>query len=298
MVNLLAEMFKRSRKKKSILFALQKELNDAQKILQRFHKIKWLSRFQAISTLYDSLEPILVFLRNYLRSKDEVTSSLLYFKLRTFKYIYILYFLVDLLHSLAILFKVFQFKYVDVTTIGSLIRTMIESIRMLCVAKSIDLNQDTFNASVGYHVIPQYGRPSGYLQRLSSEIRGAKFHSVDMIRDPNGADLEEALNFQKSYAKAICKCLEARFSDNGIVLAFKIINPSNMPSKRLGLNSWGITNLEVLLNHYVVEKQIGGKTLPSLINSNECKREFFNFNLQGTLDWGDKTFKDIWSIII
>ena len=118
-----------------------------------------------------------------------------------------------------------------------------------------------------------------------------------MIRDPNGIDLEEALNFQKSYAEAVCKCLEARFSDNGIISAFKILNPSNMPSKRVGLNSWGVADLEVLLNHYAMEKEIGGKTLPPLVNSDECRREFFNFKLQGTLDWSDKTFKDVWSMI-
>ena len=91
--------------------------------------------------------------------------------------------------------------------------------------------------------------------------------------------------------------MEARFSDNGIISAFKILNPSNMPSKRIGLNSWGVADLEVLLNHYTVEKEIGGKTLPPLVNSNECRREFFNFKLQGTLDWSDKTFKDVWSMI-
>ena len=138
--------------------------------------------------LCDSLELVLIFLRDYLRSKDEVTTPLLYFKLRTFKYIYVLYFLADLLHNLSILSKVFQYKYVDVTTIGSLIRTQIESIHMLYVVDSTNLNQDTFNANVGYYVIPQYGPPGGYLQRLSSEIRGSRFHYVDMIRDPNGID--------------------------------------------------------------------------------------------------------------
>ena len=108
MVNLLVEMFKRSGKKKSILTTLQKELNDAQKSLQRFHKIRWLFRYQAICTLCDSLESVLVFFRDYPRSKDEVTTPLLYFKLRTFKYIYVLYFLVDLLHSLSLLSMVFS----------------------------------------------------------------------------------------------------------------------------------------------------------------------------------------------
>ena len=116
----------------------------------------------------------MIFLYNYPISKDKVTTPFLYFNLRTFKYIYILHFLADLLHNLAILFKVFQYKYVDVTTIRSLIRTQIESVCMLYMVESIDLNQDTFNVNIGYHIIPQYGAPSGYLQRLSSEIRGAK----------------------------------------------------------------------------------------------------------------------------
>ena len=245
----------------------------------------------------DSLESVLVFLKDYLKSEDEMTTPLLYFKLRTFKYIYVLYFLIELLHSLSFLSKVFQYKYVDVTTIGSLIRTQIESICMLYVIDCTNLNQDTFNIDVGYHIIPQYGPPSGYLQRLSSEIRGSRFHSVDMIRDPNGNDLEEALNFQNSYAEAICKCLEAEFSNNDIISAFKILNPFNMPSKRVGLNSWDVVDLKVLLTHNAVEKEIGGKTLHPLINSDECRREFFNFKLQRTLDWNDKTFKDVWSMI-
>ena len=46
-----------------------------------------------------------------------------------------------------------------------------------------------------------------------------------------------------------------------------------------------------------MEKEIGGKTLPPLVNLDECKREFFNFKLQGTLDWSNKIFKDVWSMI-
>ena len=70
-----------------------------------------------------------------------------------------------------------------------------------------------------------------------------------------------------------------------------------MSSKRVDLNSWGVAYLEVLLSYYAVEKKIGGKTLFLLVNPNECRREFFNFKLQGTLDWSDKTFKNVWSMI-
>ena len=44
MLNTLADLFKKSSKKKLALQALQNELNDSQKSLKRYHKICWLSR--------------------------------------------------------------------------------------------------------------------------------------------------------------------------------------------------------------------------------------------------------------
>ena len=148
-----------------------------------FHKIRWLSRSEAISTLCDSLHLHLIFFRDVPKEKCDGTIPLLYEKLRSFKFSYILYFLADLLHGLSILCKKFQCKYGDVTILGSIVRTEIESIRMLYIMENIVLNECTFNENTCYHVISSFARPNGYLMRLSSEIRGAKFHFVDMIRD-------------------------------------------------------------------------------------------------------------------
>jgi hypothetical protein len=88
---------------------------------------------------------------------------------------------------------------------------------MCFVINSCDFNQYTFNSPSGFPILPQFGPLCGYLQRLSSEIRGSKFHSIDLIRDPLGRDLESALDFQKTYSKAVCSTLEARFVDNDII---------------------------------------------------------------------------------
>ena len=69
LVNSLAAYFKNFGKKKCALNRIQKELNDAQKTMKIFHKIRWFSRFQAISTLYDSLESVLVYFRDVPREK-------------------------------------------------------------------------------------------------------------------------------------------------------------------------------------------------------------------------------------
>ena len=91
---------------------------DSKKTIKRYHKIRWLSRWLAISSLYDSLEFVLIFFQD---DSDVVTKSVLK-KLGQFKYIYIMYFLANILHSLAMLSKVFQLKFVNVTTVGSIVR--------------------------------------------------------------------------------------------------------------------------------------------------------------------------------
>jgi hypothetical protein len=48
---------------------------------------------------------------------------------------------------------------------------------------------------------------------------------------------------------------------------------------------------------YGIEREIGGRKIPPLVNSSAIKREFFVFKLQATMDWLDKSFKDVWSMI-
>ena len=84
-------------------------------------------------------------------------------KVSQFKYIYILYFLADILGCLAMLSKLFQLKFVDVKTIGSIVRSKIAQSRMLFVFKSTDLNAATFNEEIGYYILPEYGLHGDYL---------------------------------------------------------------------------------------------------------------------------------------
>jgi hypothetical protein len=105
-----------------------------------------------------------------------------------------------------------------------------------------------------------------------------------MVRDASGADLEAALNFQKLYAEAVCVALDARFDDNDVIDCFKIFNPIHMPQRQIGLASWGVVQLELLLQQYGVHKYKGGVIIPPLVDSATCKQEFFAFKLQGSTE--------------
>jgi hypothetical protein len=72
---------------------------------------------------------------------------------------------------------------VDITTIGSVVKSDIAQIRMLFIQKTTNLNSEIFNEQTRYHILPKFGPQGGYLMRLLNEIRGGKFHEVEMIRD-------------------------------------------------------------------------------------------------------------------
>lgn len=57
-----------------------------------------------------------------------------------------------------------------------------------------------------------------------------------------------------------------------------------MPSRSVGLALRGVTHLELLFKYYEVQKYIGRNCLPSLENSDACKKAFFDYKLQGMVD--------------
>ena len=54
--------------------------------------------------------------------EDEIGSNI-FKKLCIFKYIYVFYCLADILHVLCLLSRLFQNKFVDISTIGSVVKT-------------------------------------------------------------------------------------------------------------------------------------------------------------------------------
>ena len=105
-----------------------------------------------------------------------------------------------------------------------------------------------------------------------------------MIRDRIGADLEEAITFQVCFAKKIYKGLENRFKDNDIVSYLKILNHVELPSRQVGMRSWGVPKLERLCNHYDKDLQIDEKKICALINVDATKREFFSYKVQASTE--------------
>ena len=77
LLNSVAVHFKKSCKRKSALLRLQEELVDFTKCLKKYHKIRWFSRWQAVTTLCDTLESVLIYFRDHQDMEEGVGSNIL-----------------------------------------------------------------------------------------------------------------------------------------------------------------------------------------------------------------------------
>jgi hypothetical protein len=70
---------------------------------------------------------------------------------------------------LAKLSKVFQFKFIVVSSVGQIVKIEIVSICICFLLDNCDLNQETFNEFSGCHIMLEFGSLIDYLWRLPSK---------------------------------------------------------------------------------------------------------------------------------
>ena len=57
--------------------------------------------------------------------------------------------------------RLFQNKFMDITTIGLVVKTDIAQIRMFFIDETTNLNSKIFNKQIGYHILPEFGHEGG-----------------------------------------------------------------------------------------------------------------------------------------
>lgn len=81
----------------------------------------------------------------------------------------------DILGCLATLSKIFQNTFVDVSTVGSIVRSEIAQIKILFLVEVTELNSSTFNEDIRYHILPEYGPHGGSYASYNLKLEGKCF---------------------------------------------------------------------------------------------------------------------------
>ncbi|EFJ10275.1 hypothetical protein SELMODRAFT_427395 [Selaginella moellendorffii] len=179
----------------------------------------------------------------------------------SFKFLYALHFLGDILAVVNQLNLEFQAQTMDVTSVAP-----------LCKATMAKIQLD----SRGYPIIPDGGRRNGPLDELRSSVKGNEYRDMEMIRSIHGEDLEEVLEFQKNFGTSLLEGIRTRLQDSeatGILSKFHFLAPINLPSSVRELKAFG------------------------MINEAELAEEYSLWKIIASEEWKGKTFVDVWGMI-
>ncbi|MCO5612944.1 hypothetical protein L7F22_067217 [Adiantum nelumboides] len=145
-MNAIASLVSKSSLRTSKLESLQRDFGCAVLHMSRIHKVRWLSRHQVIHKVCESFEALLEFI------KDE--NATFFATISKFSFIYNIHFMADVLERLAILSKIFQDTYVDVTAVVGLIEVKILALEQLFIEEpQVDVNASTMDRHE-YMIIP------------------------------------------------------------------------------------------------------------------------------------------------
>ncbi|MCO5565150.1 hypothetical protein L7F22_018823 [Adiantum nelumboides] len=142
--------------------------------MSRIHKVRWLSRSMCVHKVCESLEALLIFLKEH--------NSSLFDKVKDFHFVYSLHFMADILQRLAMLSKIFQSTFVDITVVVGLIEAEMRLITsQFMEVPIVDVNAFVLDG-LDYPMIPNYGPRNGQLGALRAYIRGHMYRSIDLER--------------------------------------------------------------------------------------------------------------------
>ncbi|MCO5557243.1 hypothetical protein L7F22_010804, partial [Adiantum nelumboides] len=184
-VNEIASTFSKSSIRSAELVELESEFGCAVLQMSRIHKVHWLSRSLCVHKVCESLEPLLVFLKEH--------NSSLFDKVKDFQFVYSLHFMSDIFQRLSILSKIFQSTFVDITIVVGLIEVEIRLITTQFIDMPIvDVNAFLFDG-LDYPIIPDYGPHHGQLAALRASMRGNMYRSIEVERKKSGKDIDDAI---------------------------------------------------------------------------------------------------------
>ena len=182
--------------------------------VRKLHDVRWLSRYEAVNTIVKTYTPLLVYFEDV--SQSDVVAEGLAKQMTTYRFVFTIHFLLDVLSTMAQLSKIFQIH-------GYHPYSAIQKVDEVCLAfDSRYLNQ---NVRWGPHA-----------SSCIEQIDKGELPVTSSNRMRGGEDVTERRQAQQdavNFVKLVVQNLRSRFPKNDLFQAAVIFDPSRIPSSCL-----------------------------------------------------------------
>ncbi|KAI9136511.1 hypothetical protein BKA69DRAFT_145587 [Paraphysoderma sedebokerense] len=177
-------------------------------------------------------------------------------------------FLVDVLQSLASLSTAFQKRVSEfqITSISSSYRVATLQITQWYLVPNPPLSP----------TLQEFRKSVQQTTALPPHV--SSFRDVSLNRKPN--DDSDLINDCIQYCQIIIRNLEERFADIPFITQFSIFVPKRFPDiDSPNFHQYGVNELDSLLEHYGVDKEIDGKTIKKIVDVDSTRFEWSSLKL-------------------
>ena len=247
--------FKKSSTRTQELKNYQELLDCPQYKIKKIYKIRWLSWYEAIKNVCDTLPALIEMLSN---DYSEVSVNL-YEDLCNWRMIGFFYFLYDILSHLTKLSKFFQRENLRFCDIRPMIEGTINSIEK----EYVNINDAQHFFGVNFQNLMIITNPFNSPPNIGS-------HSLKFTNE----DYDDLIVDIYRYSSSVVEEIKNRFPNVELIDSFKILNPREWNLTNDNISSYGRKELSVLLEHFGKEKESNDKYFNPLIKKNECQDEW------------------------
>ncbi|XP_011403997.1 PREDICTED: SCAN domain-containing protein 3-like [Amphimedon queenslandica] len=195
---------------------------------KQLYYVRWLSLHIAVSAVQRTLPALISFFDNEASQYEDPAARGLTKQLSTYQFITTTNLLCDVLDIITRLSKIFQGTNIAFSIIQLMVNSAIRALQ-------------TLQSSPGPHL-------ASFLEEIGSE-EGQVIYKQQTI-EVNSTQKASFETVKSSFIDEIIKNLKTRFPQVELMTAIKILDPRNLPKKDDKIDSYGDSELDVLLQYY------------------------------------------------
>ncbi|XP_021339253.1 zinc finger protein 862-like [Mizuhopecten yessoensis] len=247
----------KSGNRKCELEDIQKILNDPKVKVKECHEIRWIAFSEAVFAIYRCWPSLVTYFKRHDKSSKGLRSKLL-----DYRFVVVLYLLMDILPSVAQMSMVLQKQDIDVAAVKPAFEGLKDKIKLARRRKSHyqeELREKLKTKKAG--------------DVTEVEMKGHQLDFGKKLRTTN-KDLEE---IRHTFCDTLGKNIDERFPLESVTVssAFHVFGMRSLSFlSKEAQNKYGEKEIKILVDHYGAEMSKGDVTSPAMVDPVKCVEEW------------------------
>lgn len=268
--------FRHSTNRVHDLQEIERILEDPTLKYQPVYEVRWMSLHLAVQAVRRTLNSLITFLENEVASEHDPAARGILEEVRKYEFLATVHLLDDVLLLLTKLSKVFQRENIDFSIIAPMVHSTTSAIKAM--------------KTVPGPILKSFQDEVGTVDGITPTFKGKEIKLSSTSK-------EQFKRMSLTFIDKVVDNLKQRFPEVDTITAMKLLDPQFLPQKQSSLATYGVCELDVLLEHYGTPKVVNGKQFNPPVDADACRQEMPLFKQLVFHSYSSMSLHELWKIM-